>query len=68
MKLDKELVGLRGKSVAELREELLRLRKDQFTHRMQEASGQLGQTNLIRETRRAIARVKTVMTEKSSHV
>ena len=68
MKLDKELIGLRGKSVAELREELLRLRKDQFTHRMQEASGQLGQTNLIRETRRAIARVKTVMTEKSSHV
>ena len=68
MKLDNELVALRGKSVAELREELLRLRKDQFTHRMQEASGQLGQTNLIRETRRAIARVKTVMTEKSSHV
>ena len=68
MKLDNELVGLRGKSVAELRVELLRLRKEQFTHRMQEASGQLGQTNLIRETRRAIARVKTVMTEKSSHV
>lgn len=68
MKLDNELVALRGKSVAELREELLRLRKDQFTHRMQEASGQLGQTNLIRETRRAIARVKTIMTEKSSHV
>lgn len=68
MKLDNELVALRSKSVAELREELLRLRKDQFTHRMQEASGQLGQTNLIRETRRAIARVKTVMTEKSSHV
>ena len=68
MKLDNELIGLRSKTVADLREELLRLRKEQFTHRMQEASGQLGQTNLIRETRRAIARVKTVMTEKSSHV
>ena len=68
MKLDNELVWLRNKTVADLREELLRLRKEQFTHRMQEASGQLGQTNLIRETRRAIARVKTIMTEKSSHV
>ena len=68
MKSDEELKGLRGKSIAELREELLRLRREQFTHRMQQASGQFGQTALIRETRRSIARVKTVMTEKRTHV
>ncbi|HEY5680252.1 MAG TPA: 50S ribosomal protein L29 [Pseudomonadales bacterium] len=55
---------LREKSPQELREELLRLRKEQFHLRMQKASGQLGQSHLLTETRREIARVKTVMQEK----
>jgi large subunit ribosomal protein L29 len=55
---------LREKSPEELREELLRLRKEQFHLRMQKASGQLGQSHLLTETRREIARVKTVMQEK----
>jgi large subunit ribosomal protein L29 len=55
---------LREKSPQELREELLRLRKEQFHLRMQKASGQLGQNHLLTETRREIARVKTVMQEK----
>ncbi len=55
---------LREKSPEELRDELLRLRKEQFHLRMQKASGQLGQTHLLTETRREIARVKTVMQEK----
>ncbi len=67
-KSSEQLKGLRGKSLAELRTELLRLRKEQFTHRMQQAAGQFGQTHLIREARRAIAQVKTVMTEKSTNV
>ena len=56
---------LRDKSVDELKDELLRLRKEQFSLRMQDASGQLGQIHLLKETRRDIARVKTVMKEKA---
>lgn len=56
---------LREKSASELNDELLRLRKEEFSLRMQFASGQLGQTHLIKEMRRDIARVKTVMEEKA---
>jgi len=55
---------LRDKSADELQKELLRLRKEQFQLRMQKASGQLGQTHLLTEARKDIARVKTVMQEK----
>ncbi len=57
---------LREKSVAELNDELLRLRKEEFSLRMQFASGQLGQTHLVKEMRRDIARVKTLMKEKAN--
>jgi large subunit ribosomal protein L29 len=56
---------LREKSVDELNGELLRLRREEFSLRMQFASGQLGQTHLIKEMRRDIARVKTLMQEKA---
>jgi large subunit ribosomal protein L29 len=55
---------LREKTPEELNEELLRLRKEQFHLRMQKASGQLGQTHLLVEARRDIARIKTVIQEK----
>ena len=55
---------LRDKNADELASELLRLRKEQFQLRMQKASGQLGQHHLLAETRRDIARVKTVLQEK----
>ena len=58
-----QMQELREKNAAELREELLRLRKEQFAMRMQRASEQLPQTHLIATTRRDIARVKTVMRE-----
>ena len=57
---------LRDKTADELMGELLRLRKEDFGLRMQRASGQLGQTHLIKTNRREIARVKTVMREKQS--
>ena len=57
---------LRDKSVDQLNEELLRLRKEQFSQRMQFASGQMGQTHLLTEVRRDIARVKTIMKEKAN--
>ena len=56
---------LREKSGDELNGELLRLRREEFSLRMQFASGQLGQTHLIKEMRRDIARVKTLMQEKA---
>jgi len=57
---------LREKSVDELSSELLRLRREEFSLRMQNASGQLGQPHLVKEMRRDIARVKTLMKEKSN--
>ena len=55
---------LREKETEELYEELLRLRKEQFGLRMQDASGQLGQYHLLRQVKRDIARVKTIIVEK----
>jgi len=57
---------LRGKSPEELDKELLELRQEQFKLRMQKATGQLGQTHLLRQTQRDIARVKTVLGEKKA--
>ena len=56
---------LREMAPDELKGELLRLRKEHFSLRMQRASGQLGQTHLVQATRRDIARVKTIMGEKA---
>jgi len=57
---------LRGKSPEELDKELLELRQEQFKLRMQKATGQLGQTHLLRQTQRDIARVKAVLGEKKA--
>jgi large subunit ribosomal protein L29 len=56
---------LKQKSVAELQAQLEELLSDQFKLRMQKATGQLGQTHLVRQTRRDIARVKTVLASKA---
>ena len=48
----------------ELQGELIKLRREQFNLRMQRASGQLGQSHLLEEARRDIARIKTIMQEK----
>ena len=60
--------GLREKSDAELRAELLRLRREQFELRMQLRSGQLSRNHLVREGRRGIARVRTVLAERGREV
>ena len=56
---------LRAKSADELQAEVLRLQKEHFALRMQRASGQLGQSHLLIEVRRDLARVKTIMKEAS---
>ena len=57
---------LRGKSVEELNKILHDLLRDQFNHRMQKSTGQLGQTHLITAVRKDIARVKTLINEKQA--
>ncbi|CAD5108878.1 50S ribosomal protein L29 [Zestomonas carbonaria] len=56
---------LRGKSAQELNEQLLGLLRDQFNLRMQKATGQLGQSHLLSQVKRDIARVKTVLTQQA---
>jgi large subunit ribosomal protein L29 len=53
----------RGKSVDELGEQLVKLKKEQFNLRFQRANGQLENTGRVRQVRRDIARIETVLTE-----
>ncbi|WP_420347527.1 50S ribosomal protein L29 [Pelagibius sp.] len=52
---------LRTKSVDELKESLVNLRKEQFNLRFQQASGQLENTARVRQVRRDISRIKTIL-------
>jgi large subunit ribosomal protein L29 len=54
-------VDLVGKTSDELNESLLGLKKEQFNLRFQRASGQLENTARVRQVRRDIARIKTVL-------
>ena len=54
---------LREKSIYELREELLSLRQTQLKLTMQKTSGQLEQTHQIRQARRDVARIKTLLSQ-----
>ena len=56
---------LREKSAQQLNEQLLGLLRDQFNLRMQKATGQLGQSHLLLQVRRDIARVKTVLNQQA---
>lgn len=56
---------LKKLTLEELKSELLTLRKEQFTLRMKKASGALDKTHVVTMVRRAIAKVKTIMTEKA---
>lgn len=56
---------LRDKTVEELNGELLSQLEAQFKLRMQASTGQLTQTHLLKEARRDIARIKTVLKQKA---
>jgi large subunit ribosomal protein L29 len=56
---------LRAKSAAELTDELLKMRKEQFALRMQRATGQAPKPDQFQKVRRNIARLKTVQREVS---
>ncbi len=60
-----DIAAVRDLSVDQLSDELVKLKKEQFNLRFQRATGQLENTHRIREVRRAIARVKTVQTQRA---
>ena len=55
---------VRAKTEDELKDNLAQLRKEQFNLRFQRASGQLENTARVRQVRRDIARIKTLLHEK----
>ncbi len=56
---------LREKTAQQLNEQLLGLLRDQFNLRMQKATGQLGQSHLLSQVKRDIARVKTALNQQA---
>ena len=61
MKSKAYLEELRSKSVAELNEELVAAKKELFNLRFQNATNQLDNTSRIKEVRKNIARIQTVL-------
>ncbi len=61
-----ELKQLRQKSADELNKHLVDLQKEQFSLRMQKATGQLAKSHDTRRVRREIARVKTLLGQQSA--
>lgn len=57
---------LRNKSVEDLKTELSNLQREQFNLRFQLKTGQLQQTDNVRKVRRDIARINTILSEKSN--
>jgi large subunit ribosomal protein L29 len=57
---------LRQKDVAGIKDEIKALQKAHFGLRMQKATQQLGNTGTLGQTRRAIARAKTILAEKQA--
>ena len=66
MKTTKYVEDLRTKSIAELNEELVAAKKELFNLRFQNATNQLDNTSRIKEVRRNIARIQTVIVEKAN--
>ena len=66
MKINKFVEDLKTKSAAELNEELVAAKKELFNLRFQNATNQLDNTSRIKEVRKNIARIQTVITEKAN--
>ena len=63
MKINTFVNELRGKSVEELNEELVAAKKELFNLRFQNATNKLDNTSRIKEVRKNIARIQTLITE-----
>ena len=66
MKINKYVEDLKAKSAAELNEELVAAKKELFNLRFQNATNQLENTSRIKEVRKNIARIQTVIVEKAN--
>ena len=66
MKINKYVEDLRTKSAAELQEELVAAKKELFNLRFQNATNQLENTSRIKEVRKNIARIQTVIAQKNA--
>lgn len=63
MKINTFVNELKGKSVEELNEELVAAKKELFNLRFQNVTNQLDNTSRIKEVRKNIARIQTLITE-----
>ena len=66
MKTSKYLEELKTQSVADLNAQLVEAKKELFNLRFQNATNQLDNTSRIKEVRKNIARIQTIITEKAS--
>ena len=66
MKINKYVEDLKNKSVADLNNELVAAKKELFNLRFQNATNQLDNTSRIKEVRKNIARIQTVMAQKAA--
>ena len=66
MKINTFVNELKGKSIAELNEELVAAKKELFNLRFQNATNQLDNTSRIKEVRRNIARIQGIIAEQNS--
>ena len=66
MKINKFVEDLKAKSAAELNEVLVAAKKELFNLRFQNATNQLENTSRIKEVRKNIARIQTVITEQAN--
>jgi large subunit ribosomal protein L29 len=65
VKISKYVEDLKVKSAAELNEELVAAKKELFNLRFQNATNQLDNTSRIKDVRKNIARIQTVISEKA---
>ena len=66
MKINKYVEDLKAKSASELNEELVAAKKELFNLRFQNATNQLDNTSRIKEVRKNIARIQTVIAQKNA--
>ena len=59
-------IDLRAKTIDELKAQLLQFKKEAFNLRFQKATGELENTSRIRQVRRLVAKIKTVIAEKNN--
>ena len=66
MKINKYVEDLKAKSAAELNDELVAAKKELFNLRFQNATNQLENTSRIKDVRKNIARIQTVIAQKAN--